>query len=82
MFTSNLPGAGTNGWAYIAIYGSYGWTDAMLLDEPHYNDNEAGHMDVHHYNASDVGRPLKVMVWHLQSRDQWHLNKVGSSNCL
>merc|ERR1711962_165390 len=76
VFTSQVKNAGTDVYAYLAVYGSYGWTDKMILDESATDDNEQGQMDIHHFNSSDVGRPLKVLVWHTSSTSSWHLAKI------
>ena len=82
VYTSDLVGASTNAYVYIAVYGSLGWTDPLALDESNYDDNEQGQMDIHTFNTTDVGRPLKVLVWHAggHSHNAWHLNKIELKN--
>jgi len=82
VFTSNITGAGTDASVYISVYGEFGWSQEIIMDESYQNDNEPDHMDIHDFITGDIGRPIKLLVWHdnVGSGAAWHLNKIELRN--
>ena len=87
VHTSDLPYAGTNAHVYISIYGERGWTPPIVLDDPNKDDNERDEVGVYDFYTTDVGRPIKLLVWH-DNLDHpnngagWHLSEVNCVHCL
>ena len=75
-------GAGTDASVYISVYGEFGWSQEIIMDESYQNDNEPDHMDIHDFITGDIGRPIKLLVWHdnVGSGAAWHLNKIELRN--
>jgi len=82
IHTSNLKNANTDASVWMAIYGEKGWTTAIHLDDPHLDDNEVDHVDTHLFSTDDVGRPIKVLLWHdnKSSLPAWHVAEVEILN--
>uniref|UniRef100_A0A8C8JME5 PLAT domain-containing protein n=1 Tax=Oncorhynchus tshawytscha TaxID=74940 RepID=A0A8C8JME5_ONCTS len=78
IWTSDLPGAGTDASVYFQIYGDKGKSDEMRLDNK--ADNfEQGQLDKFMVELSDLGKLTKCRIWH-EKRSPfagWHLSKAS-----
>ncbi|CDQ62070.1 unnamed protein product [Oncorhynchus mykiss] len=76
IWTSDLPGAGTDASVYFQIYGEKGKSDEMRLDNK--ADNfEQGQLDKFMVELPDLGKLTKCRIWH-EKRSPfagWHLSK-------
>uniref|UniRef100_A0A3P8XB79 PLAT domain-containing protein n=1 Tax=Esox lucius TaxID=8010 RepID=A0A3P8XB79_ESOLU len=78
IWTSDLPGAGTDAAVYFQVYGEKGKSDEMRLDNK--TDNfEQGQVDKFIVELPDLGKLTKFRIWH-EKRSPfagWHLSKVS-----
>uniref|UniRef100_A0A8C7SHR4 Lipoxygenase homology domains 1b n=1 Tax=Oncorhynchus mykiss TaxID=8022 RepID=A0A8C7SHR4_ONCMY len=78
IWTSDLPGAGTDASVYFQIYGEKGKSDEMRLDNK--ADNfEQGQLDKFMVELPDLGKLTKCRIWH-EKRSPfagWHLSKAS-----
>uniref|UniRef100_A0A673ZXF5 Lipoxygenase homology PLAT domains 1 n=1 Tax=Salmo trutta TaxID=8032 RepID=A0A673ZXF5_SALTR len=78
IWTSDLPGAGTDASIYFQIYGEKGKSDEMRLDNK--ADNfEQGQLDKFMVELPDLGKLTKCRIWH-EKRSPfagWHLSKAS-----
>ncbi|KAJ7993944.1 hypothetical protein DPEC_G00259930 [Dallia pectoralis] len=78
IWTSDLPGAGTDAMVYFQIYGEKGKSDEMKLDNQ--TDNfEQGQVDKFITELPDLGKLTKFRIWHDRRNPfaGWHLSKVS-----
>ncbi|XP_060788698.1 lipoxygenase homology domain-containing protein 1 [Neoarius graeffei] len=77
IWTSDLPGAGTDASIMLQIYGEMGKSDEMKLDNK--TDNfEQGQLDKFMIELPDLGRLKKLRIFH-EKRNPfagWHLKEV------
>ena len=80
VHTSNLANADSDAEPFIAIYGENGWTKEISINELPKDDMEIDAHDVHNFTSVDIGRPIKLVVWHKDNRvdPSWHLAEVHS----
>jgi len=78
IHTSNLQYADSDAHEWMAIYGEKGWTTAIDLDDPNKDDGERDQVDVHEFTTDDVGRPIKLLLWHDNTGNEpgWHVSEV------
>ncbi|KAI4894673.1 hypothetical protein NFI96_015585 [Prochilodus magdalenae] len=77
IWTSDLPGAGTDASVLLQIYGERGKSDEMRLDNK--TDNfEQGQLDKFMIELPDLGKLTKLRVWHEKRHPfaGWHLSRV------
>ncbi|XP_031425771.2 lipoxygenase homology domain-containing protein 1 [Clupea harengus] len=78
IWTSDLPGAGTDATVFFQMYGEKGKSDALKLDNK--TDNfEQGQLDKFIVELQDLGKLTKVRLWH-EKRNPfagWHLKKLS-----
>ncbi|XP_063051831.1 lipoxygenase homology domain-containing protein 1 [Engraulis encrasicolus] len=78
IWTSDLPGAGTDATVFFQIYGEKGKSDEIKLDNK--TDNfEQGQLDKFIVELPDLGKLTKVRLWHERRNPfaGWHLKKVS-----
>uniref|UniRef100_A0A8B9L468 Lipoxygenase homology domains 1b n=1 Tax=Astyanax mexicanus TaxID=7994 RepID=A0A8B9L468_ASTMX len=77
LWTSDLPGAGTDASILFQIYGDKGKSDEMKLNNK--TDNfEQGQLDKFMIELPDLGKLRKLRIWH-EKRNPfagWHLGRV------
>uniref|UniRef100_A0A3Q3FUX6 Lipoxygenase homology PLAT domains 1b n=1 Tax=Labrus bergylta TaxID=56723 RepID=A0A3Q3FUX6_9LABR len=77
IWTSDIPGAGTDAAISFQVYGEKGKSDEMRLDNK--TDNfEQGQVDRFIVELSDLGTLTKLRIWH-EKRNPfagWHLSKA------
>ena len=80
IHTSDLTYARTDAHEWMAIYGENGWTAKIDLNVPHKDDGERDQVDVHDFTTDDVGRPIKLLLWHENNGlgPGWHVSEVNS----
>eukprot|EP00794_Sanderia_malayensis_P016965 gene16965-18674_t len=81
-YTSDIRGAGTDSKVSIVLYGNEGKTDETLLANE--TDNfERGNIDKFKCQLKDVGTPIKLRIWHDNSKpfSDWHLDRVSKLDC-
>uniref|UniRef100_A0A8C9YR90 Lipoxygenase homology PLAT domains 1 n=1 Tax=Sander lucioperca TaxID=283035 RepID=A0A8C9YR90_SANLU len=77
IWTSDVKGAGTDAQVFLQIYGEKGKSDEIKL-ENNSDSFEQGQLDKFMIEMPDIGRLLKVRIWH-EKRSPfagWHLAKV------
>ncbi|XP_066499349.1 lipoxygenase homology domain-containing protein 1 [Hoplias malabaricus] len=77
IWTSDLPGAGTDASVLLQIYGDKGKSDEMRLDNK--TDNfEQGQLDKFMIELPHLGKLTKLRVWHEKRHPfaGWHLSRV------
>ncbi|XP_067084534.1 lipoxygenase homology domain-containing protein 1 [Osmerus mordax] len=78
IWTSDLPGAGTDADVSFQIYGDKGKSDEMRLDNK--TDNfEQGQVDRFMVELPDLGKVTKFRIWHEKRNpfQGWHLSKAS-----
>ncbi|KAL0979113.1 hypothetical protein UPYG_G00180880 [Umbra pygmaea] len=83
IWTSDIPGAGTDAPVYFQIYGEKGKSDEMRLDNK--TDNfEQGQVDKFMVELPDMGKLTKFRIWHDKRSPfaGWHLSKVSLMKAL
>ncbi len=81
VYTSNMKNAGTDANVFLMIYGDQGKTDELALRGDR-GQFESGRCDKFTVEASDVGRPFKIRVWHDNkgAAPGWHLDRIEMEN--
>ncbi|XP_058639789.1 lipoxygenase homology domain-containing protein 1 isoform X2 [Onychostoma macrolepis] len=78
IWTSDIPGAGTDASILLQIYGEKGKSDEMRLDNK--TDNfEQGQLDKFMIELPDLGKLTKLRIWH-EKRNPfagWHLSRMS-----
>uniref|UniRef100_A0A673G4B6 PLAT domain-containing protein n=1 Tax=Sinocyclocheilus rhinocerous TaxID=307959 RepID=A0A673G4B6_9TELE len=78
IWTSDLPGAGTDASVLLQIYGEKGKSDEMRLNNK--TDNfEQGQLDKFMVELPDLGKLFKLRIWH-EKRNPfagWHLSRMS-----
>uniref|UniRef100_A0A672LZQ6 PLAT domain-containing protein n=1 Tax=Sinocyclocheilus grahami TaxID=75366 RepID=A0A672LZQ6_SINGR len=78
IWTSDLPGAGTDASVLLQIYGEKGKSDEMRLTNK--TDNfEQGQLDKFMIELPDLGKLFKLRIWH-EKRNPfagWHLSRMS-----
>ncbi|KAG9355040.1 hypothetical protein JZ751_001753, partial [Albula glossodonta] len=77
IWTSDVSGAGTDAPITLQIYGEKGKSDELRLNDN--SDNfEQGQIDKFMVELPDLGRLLKVRIWHEKRHPfaGWHLDKL------
>uniref|UniRef100_A0A3Q2GRI5 Lipoxygenase homology PLAT domains 1a n=1 Tax=Cyprinodon variegatus TaxID=28743 RepID=A0A3Q2GRI5_CYPVA len=77
IWTSDIKGAGTDAQVFLQIYGEKGKSDEIKL-ENNSDSFEQGQVDKFMIEMPDIGRLLKVRIWH-EKRNPfagWHLLQV------
>ncbi|XP_076859680.1 lipoxygenase homology domain-containing protein 1 [Brachyhypopomus gauderio] len=77
IWTSELPGAGTDASILFQIYGEKGKSDEMKLDNK--TDNfEQGQLDKFMIELPELGKLTKLRIWHEKRHPfaGWHLSRV------
>ncbi|XP_028851636.1 lipoxygenase homology domain-containing protein 1 isoform X2 [Denticeps clupeoides] len=78
IWTSDLPGAGTDSAVFFQIYGEKGKSDEMRMDNK--TDNfEQGQLDKFIVELPDLGKLTKLRIWHERRSPfaGWHLSKAS-----
>ncbi|KAI2661945.1 Lipoxygenase homology domain-containing protein 1 [Labeo rohita] len=78
IWTSDLPGAGTDAAVLFQIYGEKGKSDEMRLDNK--TDNfEQGQLDKFMVELPDLGKLTKLRIWHERRNPfaGWHLSRMS-----
>ncbi|KAK2899220.1 hypothetical protein Q8A67_010638 [Cirrhinus molitorella] len=78
IWTSDLPGAGTDAAVLLQIYGEKGKSDEMRLDNK--TDNfEQGQLDKFMVELPDLGKLTKLRIWHERRNPfaGWHLSRMS-----
>lgn len=89
VYTSNLPGAGTDANVYLQIYGNKAASTVFNLEKKiaagKDKDNlfEMGQCDKFGKQLPDIGKPIKIKIGHDNKGafPGWHLEKVNCSHC-
>ena len=78
MFTSDIPGAGTDSTVSFTLYGDKGKTEETVLKNK--TDNfERGSVDHFKVELKEIGVPYKIRIGHDNTKmySDWHLSKVS-----
>uniref|UniRef100_A0A3Q2V469 Lipoxygenase homology PLAT domains 1a n=1 Tax=Haplochromis burtoni TaxID=8153 RepID=A0A3Q2V469_HAPBU len=77
IWTSDVKGAGTDAQVFLQIYGEKGKSDEMKL-ENNSDSFEQGQVDKFMIEMPDIGRLLKLRIWHEKRHPfaGWHLGKL------
>uniref|UniRef100_A0A3B4WNI6 Lipoxygenase homology PLAT domains 1 n=1 Tax=Seriola lalandi dorsalis TaxID=1841481 RepID=A0A3B4WNI6_SERLL len=77
IWTSDVKGAGTDAQVFLQIYGQKGKSDEIKL-ENNSDSFEQGQLDKFMVEMPDIGRLLKVRIWHEKRNpfSGWHLAKL------
>ncbi|XP_073676001.1 lipoxygenase homology domain-containing protein 1-like [Garra rufa] len=78
IWTSDLPGAGTDAAILFQIYGEKGKSDEIRLDNK--TDNfEQGQLDKFMVELPDLGKLTKLRIWHERRNPfaGWHLSRMS-----
>ncbi|XP_067431501.1 lipoxygenase homology domain-containing protein 1-like [Thunnus thynnus] len=77
IWTSDVKGAGTDAQVFLQIYGENGKSDEIKL-ENNSDSFEQGQLDKFSVEMPDIGRLLKVRIWHEKRHPfaGWHLARV------
>uniref|UniRef100_A0A3B4VR63 Lipoxygenase homology PLAT domains 1 n=1 Tax=Seriola dumerili TaxID=41447 RepID=A0A3B4VR63_SERDU len=77
IWTSDVKGAGTDAQVFLQIYGQKGKSDEIKL-ENNSDSFEQGQLDKFMVEMPDIGRLLKVRIWHEKRHPfaGWHLAKL------
>ncbi|XP_077594101.1 lipoxygenase homology domain-containing protein 1 [Stigmatopora nigra] len=77
IWTSDLKGAGTDAQVFLQIYGEHGKSDEIKL-ENNSDSFEQGRLDKFMIEMPDVGRLLKLRIWHEKRNpfSGWHLARM------
>uniref|UniRef100_A0A4W6C1W7 Lipoxygenase homology PLAT domains 1 n=1 Tax=Lates calcarifer TaxID=8187 RepID=A0A4W6C1W7_LATCA len=78
IWTSDVKGAGTDAQVFLQIYGERGKSDEIKL-ENNSDSFEQGQLDKFMIEMPDIGRLLKVRIWHEKRHPfaGWHLGKLS-----
>ncbi|XP_054613031.1 lipoxygenase homology domain-containing protein 1-like isoform X2 [Dunckerocampus dactyliophorus] len=78
IWTSDVKGAGTDAQVFLQIYGENGKSDEVKL-ENNSDSFEQGRLDKFMIEMPDIGRLLKVRIWHEKRHPfaGWHLGRVS-----
>nr|XP_057920226.1 lipoxygenase homology domain-containing protein 1 isoform X2 [Doryrhamphus excisus] len=78
IWTSDVKGAGTDAQVFLQIYGENGKSDEVKL-ENNSDSFEQGRLDKFMIETPDIGRLLKVRIWHEKRHPfaGWHLGRVS-----
>ncbi|KAG7241182.1 hypothetical protein INR49_025925, partial [Caranx melampygus] len=78
IWTSDVKGAGTDAQVFLQIYGERGKSDEIRL-ENNSDSFEQGQLDKFMVEMPDIGRLLKVRIWHEKRHPfaGWHLGRVA-----
>jgi hypothetical protein len=81
VYTSNMKNAGTDANVFMMIYGDQGKTDELALRGDR-SQFESGRCDKFTIEASEIGRPFKIRVWHDNkgTASGWHLDRIELEN--
>lgn len=76
-YTSDIPGAGTDGYVWVMLHGSKGSSNWLYLDNSH-NNFERNQTDRFYFTLSDLGSLKSVDVYFNRAglSADWHLGQV------
>ncbi|CAL8344476.1 unnamed protein product [Lota lota] len=77
IWTSDVKGAGTDAQVFLQIYGEFGKSDEMRM-ENNSDSFEQGQVDKFMIEMPDIGQLRKLRIWHEKRHPfaGWHLAKV------
>ncbi|XP_061658036.1 lipoxygenase homology domain-containing protein 1-like [Syngnathoides biaculeatus] len=78
IWTSDVKGAGTDAQVFLQIYGEKGKSDEIKL-ENNSDSFEQGRLDKFMIEMPDIGRLLKLRIWHEKRHPfaGWHLGRIS-----
>ncbi|XP_061603543.1 lipoxygenase homology domain-containing protein 1 [Phyllopteryx taeniolatus] len=78
IWTSDVKGAGTDAQVFLQIYGENGKSDEIKL-ENNSDSFEQGRLDKFMIEMPDIGRLLKLRIWHEKRHPfaGWHLGRIS-----
>lgn len=87
IYTSNVPGAGTDASVYIQIFGTKNSSTKFYLDKKIVSGKanedlfEQGQCDKFGKQLPDIGKPIRIKIGHDNNGAfaGWHLDKVNSN---